>query len=130
MSQEGLKSKILAKTAELKALDVDEDTIGFNVISQTESLQGKDRVTFAARIFDALGKMFKREPKIETKDLPEEDLMAEITAKVSAMIALDTDGDTIRYYVITKVGEAKNWPPMHKTLFIASIENVLQKRGL
>ena len=45
------------------------------------------------------------------------------------MIAIGMDEDNIRFYVITKAGE-QDWLPMHKTLFIASIDNVLQKKGL
>lgn len=133
MKQDALKSEIITKTAELKALDVDEDTVGFYIASKTEPLSGKDRVTFAAHIFNVLGKWFKHESKtrkVAKQADTQEELMAEIVAKVSAMIALNTDGDTIRFYVITKVGEAKNWSPMHKTFFVGTIENVLQKRGL
>lgn len=55
--------------------------------------------------------------------------MAEIMAKVSEMAALNIDRDTIRFFVITKVGEAK-WAGMDKVLFIGAMEKALDRIGI
>lgn len=59
----------------------------------------------------------------------EEDVMAEIMAKVSEMVALDIDRDTIRFFVITRVGEAQ-WGGLDKVLFIGAMEEALDRIGV
>ena len=130
--KEKLMADMIIKAGGMVAMGMDRNTISFYIMTEVGDAPGWsrfDRIMFAGMLEKALDNMNISHTK-STGSMKQEDLMNEIMFKVSGMVAMGLDRDTISYYLMTEIGGASKWKAVDKVRFAGMIENALDKMNV